>query len=319
MGYLLRSPGRQAISSETDRASTNDRAPGPANGAQSDQANTKRTPLTKAPSDAPTALAAEARPEVDPKPSAGNAIQNSNQLLRGMQRDPKLMQERMERLRRGQDDATRLAAAREILDDEAAGPMRNRALSVLMELDPDSVLGALQKMAEGAAGDPRKSAMLQGAIQNLSRYKDVLSADELTSFYEGGSQQIKSSLARTLAARGDDSLSLRYQEESARNLADEDPRVRSAAISALSALGSESAFALVHPLLKDKSDEVRMAALRSLQGNMDPSVIDHIRPMLDDPSEQVSQTAKRMLERMELRLERQRGLPLDRRRQPRPC
>jgi len=86
----------------------------------------------------------------------------------------------------------------------------------------------------------------------------------LTSFYAGGSQQIKLSLATTLAARGDDSLSLRYQEESASNLVDEDPKVRSAAINALAALRSESALALVYPSLKDESDEVRLAALHSL-------------------------------------------------------
>jgi len=168
LGYVLRTPGGQGINLETDSAITGDKAPGPASSVQIDPASTEHTQRTQVPSSASTARARQARPRVDgaspgeePKPGAGNVVQNSKRLLAGLQRDPNLMQERMERLRRGQDDATRLAAAREILGDEAAGPMQSRALAVLMELDPDAVLGELQRMADGAAGDPRKSAMVQ--------------------------------------------------------------------------------------------------------------------------------------------------------------
>jgi hypothetical protein len=76
MGYMLHPPGRQPVNPKSERGSTSDQTPSSASGEQTDQANTKRTQLTKAPSEAPTELALQARPEVDPKPNAGNATHN---------------------------------------------------------------------------------------------------------------------------------------------------------------------------------------------------------------------------------------------------
>ena len=218
--------------------------------------------------------------------------------------DPEHWRESMQRLQRGQDDATRLAAAREILADETAGPLKLRALDVLSELDPTSVADELHKLAAGAADDPRQSALVMSALQSLGSRAGVLSAPDLTAFYESGSKEVQLAAASALAARGDESLSLKFQEQRKGDLAHADPQVRAAAVRDLGQVHSQTSLALLVPLLADKSDEVRMAALSAVAQSDDPSVLEQIRPLVNDSSELVRRMATRMVEMRENRLAR---------------
>jgi len=120
----------------------------------------------------------------------------------------------------------------------------------LSELDPTSVTDELHKFAAGAADDPRQSALVMSSLQSLGSSEGVLSAQDLTAFYESGSKEVQLAAASALAARGDESLSLRFQEQRKGDLCRADPLVR---------------------LLADKSDEVRMAALSAVEQSDDPS------------------------------------------------
>lgn len=217
--------------------------------------------------------------------------------------DPGRWRDVMHRLQRGQDDATRLSAARELMDSEAPASVQMRALDVLAELDPASVAGELQRLAADAPGDPRDDAAVVMAIQAVGRRVNAVSACDLQLLFETGSREVQLAATAALALRGDESLSLRLQEERLGDLAHADARVRVATVRELSRLGGSTSLLL--PLLADDSGDVRLAVLNAVQRSGDPSALAYIRPLMDDPSEPVRRSAARMVDVMERRLERE--------------
>ncbi len=207
-------------------------------------------------------------------------------------------------LRRDQDDATRLATARDILAHSATdGPMVARALEVLGELAPESVAGELRRLLTELPDTPRNQGTLSNAIRNLGMREGILSATDLVAFFEDGNNEVQVAAAAALAHRGDDSLSLGYQERRAVDLASDDPFERSEALRDLTSLQSASTLPLLVPMLQDANEDVRLQALTAVQqaGGMDS--LDAIRPLLNDSSPRVRRAAERLIETMERRLE----------------
>ena len=226
----------------------------------------------------------------------------------GLGRDSARM-ELLARLRRGQDEATRLAAAREILAGDTQGtPMLVRALETMAELDPDSVSGELHRLIDKLSdADPRLAQTVANAIRNLGRREGVLSPEDLASFFENGSTEIQTAAAATLSASGDESLAVRFQEQCVKDLASEDSLARAQAIRDLAALQSTSTLSLLRPLLADEDEEVRLQAMTALRQVGGRSVLEDIRPLQSDPSERISRMATRMVQMMERRLGNARG------------
>jgi len=258
-----------------------------------------RTPATLAPMEN-SGDRLNSRPDTTRNPASSGALADKAQPMPLMP-DADHWRESMQRLQRGQDAATRLAAAREILADETVGPLKLRALDVLSELDPTSVASELHELAAGAADDPRQSAIVMSALQSLGSREGVLSAQDLTAFYESGSKEVQLAAASALAARGDESLSLKFQEQRKGDLSHADPLVRAAAVRDLGQVHSQTSLPLLLPLLADKNEEVRMAALNAVAQSDDPSVLEQIRPLVNDSSELVRRIATRMVEVRESR------------------
>ena len=281
-------------------------------------------PRAEAPVEAPAAdareLAATAdelvpgrRAEPAPAPPAPDAAEfapaPAETLADDVERGPGELMERIRKLRRGEDPSERLALAREVLAEDQTSPMTLHALEAIAELEPESAAEELRRLIERGGEDLRARGVAASAIRMLGRYEDALDSESLAAFYELGENDVKLAVASTLEARGDSSLSVRYQEACAERLTSDDDRVRAEAVRNLSATRSDAATNLILPLLSDDSEEVRMEALRAVaQGRRDPGVLDELRPLLDDPSERVSRTASRIVESLERRLEAERRL-----------
>lgn len=213
-----------------------------------------------------------------------------------------------ERLRRDQDPAARLAAAREILDDAKAGkigPLIGLAFDAIATLDPSSVPGELQSLIEASAERP-DGIGLGNTIRNLGQRPELLASTDLAYFFDTGAKDVQIATAAVLASRGDETLSLRYQEQRAGDLTHEDHRVRSDAVRDIAELRSPATLPAILPLLEDEHRDVRLQALNAVRDSRDPTVIARVRSLADDPSERVRQTATRMLESLDRRLDRER-------------
>jgi HEAT repeat protein len=211
---------------------------------------------------------------------------------------------RAERLGRDRDDDTRLAAAREILASEVPEMLALRALEVLAELDPHGAGDELRRLAGRVGEDPLGQALIGSAIQSLGRSAELLTANDLELLFEGGSREVRIAAAAALAARGDESLSLRMQRQRVVELSHEDPGVRAAAVRDLGSLNSRNTLEPLLPMLADESGEVRLATLVAVQNSGDSSALERVRPLLDDPDEAVRRAAVRVVEAMERGLER---------------
>jgi len=219
---------------------------------------------------------------------------------------PKL-QERLAALRRGNEPAVRLDAARQILALGPDAPLLGMALDVLAELEPQSLVPELQRLASMAASDPGSGTGLAAGIRTLSHREGAISDGELTALYDTGAASVQVAAAASLALRGDETLVDQLVSERSADLAHGSASVRAAAVSDLAATSVSATLPTVLPLLSDESAEVRLAVLNAVRFSDDLSMVDRVRPLLDDPDEHVATAARRMVQRMANRLERARA------------
>lgn len=211
--------------------------------------------------------------------------------------DREQLKDRRGGLRRNQGDATRLATAHEIVAEGGSSPLLGLALDTLAELEPHSVAGVLQRLITADPDNPVAGTW----IRSVGQRPGVFSADALHSLFQTGSRDVQIAAASVLAARGDDSLSVLYQELRAGDLVADQPEVRAEAIRDLAAAGSQASLHLLTPLLRDEDEQVRLAALNGLRQLGGVTVLEQIRPLTQDPAERVRRIATRMVETLERR------------------
>ncbi|MFT5052069.1 MAG: hypothetical protein ACI8QZ_003501 [Chlamydiales bacterium] len=218
--------------------------------------------------------------------------------------DPQERMARLRQLRRGEDPAARLALAREILAEDSTDPLTVHALQTLAELDPSSAADEIRRRLAKTTDDPRGRGTMAMVIGMLASNEQALTTADLASFYEQGDRSVQLAAAQALRTRGDETLSMRLNEQCKLDLTSEDAQVRSEALRQLASTRTEGNQSLIIPLLADPDEQVRMQALRSLsQASSTADVLDHVRGLIDDPSLQVQRSAQRILQNMQRRNE----------------
>ncbi len=215
------------------------------------------------------------------------------------------LEERMQRLRGlmpGQESGERLALAREILGEDAPGPLASRALNVLAELDPESAAEECRRLLADLDGEPYLVSIVPQVIRSLEKEGPYLSDEDLRAALETERAEVQLAAVRALEARGDTTVTgalvLRAQER----LESDDPLEQMQAISLLTRMPGPEARPVVLGLLEHEKEEIRLRALQGLGMSFQDEDLEEVLPrMLDDPSERVRDIAQRMLRRQEMR------------------
>ena len=205
------------------------------------------------------------------------------------------------------EPAEQLARARAVLLGGETGQLAERALNILIELDPDAAVAELHGLASTTGATQRELSTTGSMIERLSRSDGVVTDTDLVAFFDSGSNDVRLAAASALEARGDGSLVHTLLAEHVETLAGDDEPRRLEAARQVSTMQSPTATPAVVSLLSDENEEARLLAIQSLARNpRDVDVIAHLKPLREDSSERIRRDASRVSKAME-RLERARA------------